>query len=113
MAAVTSKQVHTLITQFLNNFDNRYGKKPMNFNRNRDKWGFQSMIEDLGMDRAKEVIDYYFTTNRYGHPSSYLLLNYDKVNQRMIEREEDEKNIKELLAESQKRVEEWRAEHGK
>lgn len=113
MAAVTSKQIHTLITLFLNNYEKRYSKKPMNFNRNRDKWGFQSMIEDLGFDRATEIINYYFETNRYGHPSSYLLLNYDKINQRMTDREQDEQTRKELLAESAKRVEEWRAEHGK
>lgn len=107
--AVTTQQVHALVTRFLSNYDKKYGKRPLNFNRNREKWGFQSMAEDLGLDRAKEVIDYYFDTRKVGHPASFLLHNYDKIDQRMIDLEEDAINRKKLMQESAKRVEEWRA----
>lgn len=113
MAKITTQQTHALISLFLKGYKKRYGKDPVNFNRFRDKWGFQDMAEDLGLDRAKEVIEYYFETGKVGHPISYLLREYDKINQRMIEREQDVINRKKLMEESAKRVEEWRAKRGK
>lgn len=109
MAKITTQQTHALISLFLKHYKDRYGKDPLNFNRYRDKWGFQSMAEDLGVERAKEVISYYFETGKAGHPTSYLLHNYDKINAHMIDREEDAINRKKLMEESAKRVEEWRA----
>ena len=112
MAKITTQQTHALISLFLKEYKSKYKKEPLNFNRYRDKWGFQSMAEDLGVDRAKEVITYYFETGKMGHPTSYLMHNYDKINARMIEREEDIVNRKRLMEESAKRVEEWRAKRG-
>jgi hypothetical protein len=106
--AVTNQQVHSLVTYFLNAFKARYNAAPRDFNRFRDKWGFQAMIEDFGMDDAKRIIDFYFSTGRAYHPTNYLLFNYEKLNNAMLEREEDEANRAKLRAESRKRVEEWR-----
>jgi hypothetical protein len=113
MAKITTQQTHALVTLYLKKYKEKYGKDPLRFNRYRDKWGFQSMAEDLGIDRAKEVIEYYFETGRMGHPTSYLINNYDKINERMIERAEDVINRKKLMEASAKRVEEWRAKRGK
>jgi hypothetical protein len=112
MAKVTQQQIHALISLYLKNYKSKYGRDPLNFNRYRDKWGFQGMIEDLGVERAKEVIDWYFSARSAGHSTNYLLNNYDKINTRMREREEDEIDRQKLLEESRKRVEEWRAARG-
>jgi hypothetical protein len=112
MAKITTQQTHALISLFLKKYKDKYGKEPLRFNRYRDKWGFQSMAEDLGVDRAKEVIEYYFDTNKMGHPTSYLMNNYDKINERMIEKAEDVIKRKQLMQESAKRVAEWRAKRG-
>lgn len=104
----TNAQVHSLVTYFLNAFKSKYDTAPKDFNRYRDKWGFQGMIEDYGMERSKAIIDYYFSTNKHYHPTNYLLFNYEKLNNAMLEREEDEANRKKLREESRKRVEEWR-----
>lgn len=109
--AVTNAQVHTLVTYFLNAFKKKYDTAPRDFNRFRDKWGFQGMIEDYGMDNAKAIIDYYLSTARNYHPTNYLLFNYEKLNSAMLERAEDEKKRKQLRAESRRRVEEWRKQH--
>jgi hypothetical protein len=109
--AVTNAQVHTLVTYFLSAFKDKYEAAPKDFNRFRDKWGFQGMIEDYGMDNAKLIIDYYFSTSRNYHPTKYLLFNYEKLNNAMLERKEDEKKRAQLRAESRRRVEEWRKQH--
>lgn len=105
---VTTQQWNTLVTYFLNQFKAKYDAAPKDFNRYRDKWGFQAMIEDYGMDQSKKIIDYYFGTARPYHPTNYLLFNYEKLNNAMLEREEDEANRAKLRAESRRRVEEWR-----
>ena len=111
-AKVTQQQVHALIGYYLKAYTAKYDKAPEFFNRHRERWGFESMATDLGIDGAKEIIDYYFQTHRYGHPSSYLTNNYDHLKRVMIEREKDLEKRKQLLAESKVRVEEWRNKRG-
>lgn len=106
--AVTQQQVHALISHYLKLYGEKYESAPRDFNRYRDKWGFQSMIEDFGAARARQIVDYYFSTARPTHPTNYLLFNYDKMNNAMLERDEDEKKRAQLRAESKRRVEEWR-----
>ena len=110
--AVTNQQVHSLVTYFLKLYGQKYEEAPRDFNRYRDKWGFQSMIEDFGPARAKQIVEFYLSTSRPRHPVNYLLFNYEKLNTVMIEREKDEANRAKLMAESKKRVEEWRQAHG-
>jgi len=108
LATVTSREVHTLISHYLKQYKDRYGREPRDFNRFRDKWGFQSIIEQYGMARAKDVVDYYMSTRRVGHPVNYLLYNYEKLYEIMTEKEKDEENRQRLIKESKERVKEWR-----
>lgn len=106
--AVTNQQVHALISHYLKLYRAKYEADPRDFNRYRDKWGFQAMIEDFGAVRAKQIVEYYFETTKPRHPTNYLLFNYEQLNNAMLERAEDEKKRAELRAESKRRVEEWR-----
>lgn len=108
MAGVTSKEVHTLISYYLKKYGERYERDPRDFNRFRDKWGFQSMIEQYGLAGAKDVVDYYMSTRRVGHPVNYLLYNYEKLYEIMMDKRKDKENRERLIRESKKRVEEWR-----
>jgi hypothetical protein len=103
----TKQQGNAHVTLYLRHYKTKYGYEPLNFNRYRDLYGFMAMIDDLGYDRAKEVINYYFDTERYGHPVNYLLYNYDKLNRAMIDEAEDEIERAKLRAESKIRVEQW------
>lgn len=109
--AVSKQQTHALITFFLGRYHDKYEAAPKDFNRFRDQWGFQAMIEDYGTPKAKAIIDYYFETYRPSHPTSYLLYNYEKLKASMDERDNDEAERAKLRAESKKRVEEWRKKH--
>jgi|SRR6476469_4652879 len=106
--AASNQQSHALITYFMGKYRDMYNADPRDFNRHRDKWGFAAMIDQYGTPRAKQIIDYYFATKRPGHPVNYLLFNYDKLHQIMIDKAADEENRKKLIQESKKRVEEWR-----
>jgi hypothetical protein len=71
------------------------------------------MIEDLGLERAGEVVDYYFETRNVGHPVTTLLYEYDRLNIIMKERAADDEVRARLRRESEQRVKEWREKNGK
>jgi ubiquinone/menaquinone biosynthesis C-methylase UbiE len=109
MAKATTRQVQTLIGHYLKLYALKYNSsQPTDFNRYRDKWGFQAMADQFGYEVAKEIIEYYMQTPRFGHPVSQLLYNYEKIEKRMRERREDEEKRRLLREESMKRVERWR-----
>lgn len=102
------QKANALITLFVGLYKTQYGKDPI-VNRYTEQWGFQSMIEDLTEPRAVEVIEYYFTTKRVSHSVQWLLRNYHRLNQFMIEKEQDEKERLRLRIETAQRVKEWEA----
>jgi hypothetical protein len=66
----------------------------------------QDVIDSLGFDRAKMVLEYYFKTNKPGHPIQYFLFNFDKLNLVMVELDKDKDNRVKLLEETKQMVEE-------
>ena len=106
-----NQQAYSLISLFEKHYERKYGRKP-SLNRHRDKWGFQDMVEDLGYDRAQEVVSYYFELRYVGHPLQDLLRNYDKFSRVMKERAEDEIERHRIREETRKRVEEFEKTHG-
>jgi hypothetical protein len=109
--ATLNKQANALVTMYLSEFKGKYNREPV-VNRYREKWGFLSMIEDLGYERAQEVIRFYFTTGRVGHPVNALLNNYDRLHKVMSEIAEDEANRERLRRETEERVKEWESARG-
>jgi hypothetical protein len=98
-----AKQAYGLISAFEKSFEAKHGRKPQ-VNRYRDKWGFQDMIADLGYNQAKDVVEYYLTTAKPGHPLAFLFQNYDRINQFMEEKREDEKKRAEIRKQTEQRV---------
>jgi hypothetical protein len=109
--ATLNKQANALVTQFIKNYTEKYGKPPV-VNRFKQKWAFLDMIEDLGYERAKEVVDYYFRTSKVLHPIEYLIYNYERLNNVMLEREQDKANLAKIAKETEKRVREWEEKLG-
>lgn len=107
-----TRQANGLVTLFIKTYTDLYSRAP-SLNRYREKWGFQDMITDLGYDRAKEIVLYYFKTTKSGHPVSFLLQNYDKINSFYEEKIDDDKRRAELRRQTAERVREWELTHGK
>lgn len=106
MTATDTKTVNALISLYEKLYTEKYGHKP-SINRYKDKWGFQDMLKDLGPVESKEIIQYYFETNRPGHPLLQLFRNYDGMSRRKEEIEKDERDRKRLRAETARRVQEF------
>lgn len=104
----TPKQAHALTSYFNKKYKEKYGVVPQS-NRYAARWGFDSILMDMGESDVKALIDYYFTTaNSQRHPLEWFFYNYDKL----VESKRVADTDRELLArrreESRKRAEEWR-----
>ena len=65
----------------------------------------QDVIDSVGMDKAKELLVYYFKTGKSGHPLSFFFYNFDKIDYLKTEREKDEKHRRLLLQATKELVE--------
>lgn len=108
----TSTQLsHTLINKYVASFKAKYGYKP-EMNRFKYKYGVESMIKDLGYERAQEVIEFYFRTERSHHPIDYLMYNYEKLDRFLKESDDDRLEREKIRADTKARVEEWMRTNG-
>ena len=63
------------------------------------------VIESVGFERAKELLIYYFATNKQGHPLNFFYNNFDRIDSLNKEIKKDKINRSILLGETKKMVE--------
>ncbi len=102
--AVKSKEPYILISLYENLYFEKYNKKPR-LNKFREKWAMQDVIDSVGYERAKELIEYYFKTSKSGHPLNFFFYNFDKIDQLQREIEKDRINRVRLREATKKLVE--------
>lgn len=73
-----NKEPYILLTQYQNLYKNKYGKAPL-INKFREKWAIQDVIDSVGFDKAKDLLEYYFTLAKQGHPLQFFYFNFDKM----------------------------------
>ncbi len=98
------KEPYILIGLYELLYKQRYNKKPR-INKFREKWAMQDVIDSVGFERAKELLTYYFKTNKSGHPLNFFFYNFDKIDYLKSEREKDEKHRRLLLQATKELVE--------
>ncbi len=98
------KQPYVLIGLYESLYLEKYNKKPK-LNKFREKWAMQDVIDSVGFDRAKELLVYYFATNKSGHPLNFFYNNFDKIDALNKEIQKDKINRSRLLDETKKMVE--------
>ena len=104
---MTAKQrPYILLSLYSSLFEKKYGRKP-EINRHRDKWGFADMIDDLGMDRAREVIEWFFETEG-NHSLRTLFSSYDRMSSEIQEESEDKQRLAQLRLATKDKVAEFR-----
>ena len=99
-----NKEPYILITQYENLYQSKYGSRPK-INKFREKWAMQDVIDSVGFDRAKELLDFYFRTTKSGHPLQFFFYNFDRLDTLKTEMEKDAKNREFLLQATKKLVE--------
>ena len=100
----SEKQPYILIGLYQNLYKEKYGRVPT-MNKFREKWAMQDVIDSVGFDRAKELLIYYFSLTKNGHPLQFFFYNFDKMDSLKIEIEKDKEKRRLLLEETKKIVE--------
>lgn len=98
------KEPYVLIGLYENLYKEKYGKKP-SMNKFREKWAMQDVIDSVGLDRAKDLIYYYFSLPKGGHPLQFFLYNFDRIDNAIAEVEKDKERRRLLLEETKNMVE--------
>jgi len=66
----------------------------------------QDVIDSVGLDKAIELMNYYFSLEKFGHPLQFFYYNFDKMEQARIELQKDIEARRLLLEHTKKMVEE-------
>lgn len=83
-------------------YEEKYGKKPR-INKYRDKMAMRDVIDTVGFERGMDLLEYYFKTSKFGHPLTFFLYNFDRMDHTEKELAKDKKN-RELLREATKKM---------
>lgn len=101
-----AQQANALITKYVKLYTDKYGQAPV-INRYRERWGFQSIIEDLGRDDANAVLEYYFSLRGRDHTVPDLLRSYDELHKWRLADDKDKREVARLHEETARRAEEY------
>ena len=88
MTKDTSKLCYALINFYSSLYLAKYDKSPV-INRHREKWAMSDVIESVGYDRAKRLLEYYFDINNSGHSLTWFFYNFDRLDDMLNKIEED------------------------
>ena len=99
-----NKEPYILLSLYSNLYEEAYKSKPT-INRYKEKWAMQDVIDSVGYDRAKQLLEYYFGLTKNGHPLQFFFYNFDKMDLVKTEIEKDKEKRRLLLEETKKMVE--------
>lgn len=100
----SEKEPYVLIGLYLSLYKEKYNKA-ITINKFREKWAMQDVIDSVGFERAKELLIYYFATNKQGHPLNFFYNNFDRIDMLNKEIKKDKINRSLLLDATKKMVE--------
>jgi hypothetical protein len=100
-----NKEPYILLTIYMALYEQKYGKKPR-INKYKEKWAMQDVLDSIGFEQAKDVLNYYFRTGKNGHPLNFFYNNFDRLEDMMIQINKDVANRARLLEQTKKLVEE-------
>ena len=99
-----NKEPYILLSVYSNLYEGLYGSKPT-INRYKEKWSMQDVLDSIGFERAKNVLNYYFKTGKNKHPLNFFYNNFDRIEDMMIQIKEDKINRIRLLQETKRMIE--------
>lgn len=100
-----NKQPYILLSLYQSLYKDKYNKQAK-LNKYRDKWAMQDVIDTVGYDRAKELMEYYFKTGKIGHPLQFFFYNFDSMDRIKQESDKDKLNRIKLREQTKRMVEE-------
>ena len=105
MAKENSRQPYTLLSLYEMLYSEKYSKKPT-INKYKEKCAMTDVIDSIGYDRSKELLEYYFRVKKHGHPLQWFFYNFDRLDAMLIQSQADEIKRKKMREATKKMVEE-------
>ena len=65
----------------------------------------QDVLDSIGFERSKNVLEYYFQTGKNRHPLNFFYNNFERIEDMMMQIKEDKVNRSRLLQETKKMIE--------
>lgn len=106
MTKDTGKLCYALIEYYCKLYDFKYNRVPV-VNRHREKWAMNDVIDSVGYERAKILLEYYFKVNNSGHNLSWFFYNFDRLDS-MLKKVEDDNARRAMIREATKTMMETR-----
>lgn len=101
-----SRDSHALMSLYEKLYTEHHGRKPI-FNRYSAKWGMMDVIDSIGTDRARELLDYYFTVPA-NHSLEFFYKNFDKMHVNELNQRADRERRARIMEQTEARVREAR-----
>jgi hypothetical protein len=105
-----AKQAYALVSLYCALYKQMYGKNPV-VNKYREKWAMQDVIDSVGLERARVLLEYYFKTSRSGHPISWFFYNFEKLDLSLSQIQEDKTRREIIRSKTKTMVQERDNEH--
>lgn len=106
MTTKQDRRPYQLIDLYAMLYKERYGRKPANLNKYRDRWGFSDMIESIGYDDSVEVLKHYFRLDRPSHTTGWLFNNFDTMYQEIKIIQEDRERRRKIRERTERLIKE-------
>lgn len=98
-----ASQAYSLVSLYVSLYKQRYNKTIV-VNRHKEKWATADVIESVGIERARELLTYYFTTSRPSHPLQWFLYNFERLDAALTAKEDDAKRRRKLFDNTKRMV---------
>lgn len=85
---------------------NQMYKKASVVNKYREKWAMQDVVDSVGYERAKELLEYYFKMDKAGHPIQWFFYNFEKIDMAITQSQEDKVRREKIRLKTKAMVEE-------
>lgn len=109
MSQTTAKQAHSLLSYYELLYKTKYKRAPR-LNRYTAKWAMVDVIDAVGYDRTKELLDYFFKVDM-SHEFMQFVYNYDGFEEAMEEAAADAERRRKVREATKRRVEDWSREY--
>jgi hypothetical protein len=105
-----AKLAYSLVSLYCALYKETY-KKPPIVNKYREKWAMQDVIDSVGYDRSKELLEYYFKITKSEHPLQWFFYNFEKLDLTLSQTQEDKTRRELIRSKTKFMVEERDNEH--
>ena len=66
----------------------------------------QDVIESVGYERARTLLEYYFRVTKQGHPLQWFFYNFDRLDDMLLQSDEDAQRRAKMRQDTKRMVEE-------